>query len=341
MSKKVLIIRLTALGDVIFTLPLVNVLKSSGYSVGFLTSEKGIGVIQGNPSVDKVYFFPLAKWRKNAFSTIKDFWKLVFEIRREGYDIALDCQQMFKSLYLFLLCGAKRRITFKDAKELSFLGATEFVTPKHSFKSPDYHIVERNLDFARYLGLNPEEPVFSLPPVDESVETKVSDLLKACDKPIVVVAPATTWKNKHWHNQNWIELIDSISADYSLVFTGMECDKPLISSIGGDKYLNLAGQTNVDELKAVISRADIVITPDSGTAHLAWTLQKPKVIALFTCTPPKRFGPYSNLKINKYFSVSGGNLPCQPCFKRKCKLKTDECSMYPSVETVLEIFNRL
>lgn len=339
MKKKILLIRLTALGDVIFTLPLVNCLKDNDYEVDYLVSEKGIGVIKNNPSVNKVYFCPLAKWRKNPFSfnNIKEFWQLVFKLRREKYDIALDCQQMWKSLWLFAFCGAKRRITFSDAKELSKFAGNEWVKPKYHFKDNNYHIVERNLDFARHLGLDAMSLKFSLPPLSDETKSKVDELLKKIDeRPIVVIAPATTWANKHWDNDNWKKLIEQIKDRYNLVFTGMKGDEFLITELGGYNFLNLAGKTDLNELREVLSRAKVVITPDSGTAHLAWASQKPSVITLFTCTPAKRFGPYGE----KYFSISG-NTDCQSCFKRKCRFKTNECCKNPKIEAVLEILNSI
>ena len=64
MTKKVLIIRLSALGDVMFTIPLANTLKDNGYEVSWLVSEKGYQILKDNPCVDKVIFAPLEKWKK-------------------------------------------------------------------------------------------------------------------------------------------------------------------------------------------------------------------------------------------------------------------------------------
>lgn len=338
MKKKVLIIRLTSLGDVIFTIPLANALKQNGYFVSYLTSEKGIDIIKNNPCVDKIHFYPLNQMRKKGFcfDNLKTLFNTIKEIRGEKYDIALDLQQMFKSLFLFWFSGAKRRITFKDARELSILGGNEFISPKHKFRDNNYHIIERNLDFARHLNIIVDEPIFTLSNADEATKAHVNELLKDVKESIAVIAPATTWKNKHWNNKNWRELIEKIKDKYSLVFTGMPNDAALIKEIGGDNFINLAGKTNLCDLKEVLSRATIVFTPDSGTAHLARALNKPKVVALFTCTPPKRFGVYSNKNKNKYFSLCG-EMGCQPCFKKDCKFKTGACTNYPTVEHVLEI----
>lgn len=363
--KRILIIRLTSLGDVIFTVPLACALKDNieDVKIGWLVAEKGLGIVKDNPSVDNVHFVPLKEWKKRPFSlkTFKEFVQIVKEIRKEKYDIALDCQQMFKNLFLFLLSGAKRRITFKDARELSILGGNEFITPRAKFGDFNYHIVERNLDFARHLGITPDKIRFSLPELSPEVKNYVNELLKDIDKtkPIVVIAPATTWKNKHWDENNWAKLIDTIHAKCNLVFTGTNTDWALVAKIldkveNKIEYTNLIGKTNLDELRELFSRTKVVLSPDSGSAHLAWASQIPSVVTIFTCTPPKRFGPY-DLKGGKYFSISGlredicagakaaSGVACQPCFKKKCKSKNGKnvCRTYPRAEEIINIVNKL
>lgn len=348
---KILIIRLTSLGDVIFTIPLARTLKNSYKEVriDWVVAEKGLDVVKDNPCIDNYHLIPLKEWKKRPFSpkTFKEFFEIIKKIRKEKYDIALDCQQMFKSLFLFWLCGAKRRITFKDARELSILGGNEFIDPKVNFRDFNYHIVERNLDFARYLGLEPKNIDFSLPETSQIAKNKIDDFIKHLDnsKPLVVISPATTWKNKHWAERNWSEIIDAICSKCNIIFTGTPADEQLIERIlyktkGNLSYINLVGKTNLDELRELFSRAKIVITPDSGSAHLAWASGNPAVITIFTSTPPKRFGPYGNNE--KCFSI-GGNLPCQPCFKKKCHLKKEKfaCQNCPDANEIINIVNKL
>lgn len=348
---KILIIRLTSLGDVIFTLPLACNLKNADENnqIGWVVAEKGLDLIKNNPCVDKFYFIPLKEWKKRPLSlrTLKEFFKVIKEIRKEKYDIALDCQQMFKSLFLFWFSGAKKRITFWDAREFSFLGGNKFIFPKRRFRDPNYHIVERNLDFARYLGINSLNIEFSLPKPSEETKNRIDELIKYFDKtrPIVVIAPATTWQNKHWDERNWAKLIDEIHDRCNLVFTGGLNDEQLVERILGMTkrnlvYANLVGQTDMDDLRELFTRAKIVISPDSGSAHLAWASGIPAVISIFTSTPPKRFGPYGNP--DKYFAI-GSNLSCQPCFKKKCRLKTNKnaCKSVPMPNEIINIVNKL
>lgn len=330
---KILVIRLTSIGDVIFTLPLVNILKNNGNEIHYLVSERGREIVENNPAIDKVHFVPLMKWRKDGFS-YKEFSNIIKKLREEKFDIALDCQQMLKSLFLFALCGAKRRITFKDARELSVLGGNEFIKPKAKFRDSNYHIVERNLDFARYLGFEPSNISFPLP---ETEDFKINNI--DINKKTIVISPATTWKNKHWNTDNWKILLSELNNKFNIIFTGTNKDIELTEKISeGINSVNLVGKTNLKELLGVFKQADLVISPDSGSSNLAWASGKPAVIVIFTCTPAKRFGPYGNF--DKYFSVQG-NLSCQPCFKKKCKFKTNACMKAVTPDEIIKIVNTL
>lgn len=343
--QKVLLIRLSSLGDVIFNIPLANVLKKNGFEVSWLVSEKGIDVVKNNPAVDKAILLPLQRWKKTgfSFSNLVEFFGILKQIRSEHYDIALDSQMMFKSMIWLKLCGAKRRICYKLGKEFSNHGGNEKILPK---PNPNFstHAVFHHLRYAEYLELEGTDEIkFTLPASLPDTVTKVNELLKDIDtsKPLVVISPATTWKLKHWNKDNWKKVVENIKNKCSLVFTGTEGDKDLLSYIGADNFVNLAGKTGIKDLIEIFSRADLVIAPDSGSAHLARATNKPAVISIFCCTPPKMYGPFGNDE--KYFALDG-NLPCQPCHKRKCPLTDkgfEQCVNYPKPETIINIANKV
>lgn len=338
MGKKILLIRLSSLGDVIHTIPLANSLKSAGYEITWLVSEKGIQVLENNPCVDKVILAPVQLWKKRGFSleSFKEYLTILKQLRSEHFDIAIDVQMMLKSLYWMAFCGAKRRIISKQARELSILGANE-VIPRITtdFENP---VIRNYMKYADYLGVDTKDVKVTLPERSLEIKSKVDELLKDIQKPIVAIAPATTWSPKHWNEDNWKKVIDNIKDKCSIVFTGGPKDNELIERIGGNSFPNLAGKTNVLELAEVFSRADIVLAPDSGSAHLAWATQKPAVVTIFTCTPLKYLAPIGDKK--KYIAVTG-SLSCQPCFKRKCKLKTENCRNLPTADQIINIVNKL
>ena len=340
-KKRVLIIRLSSLGDVIFNLPLANVLKSNGYKVTWLVGEKGIDVIKNNPAVDEAILVPIEKWKKQPlWKNLPEYLSIIRHLRRQKFDIALDTHMLLKSFIWTAFCGAKRRIISKSARELSILGGNEFIDKI----SLDFHnhVIKNYLKYANYLGFNTDEIKAELPPASEEVKTKADKLLQNIDKskPLVGIAPATTWVAKHWSKDNWRELIKRIENDYTLVFTGTNKDKELIEYISGGKHLSIAGQTNIPELAEIFRRCDLVISLDSGSTHLAWAAKEPKIVSIFCCTPPGLYAPIG--ASDKYIALSG-HLPCQPCHKRRCPLKKNQnqCTMFPSVDEVFDAVHKL
>ena len=89
------------MGDIIFHIPLANLFKSQGYEVGWIVSEKGYDLLKGNPCVDKVFLAPVQKWKKRGLNILNffEYLKILREIRKEKYDIAIDTQMMFKTMY--------------------------------------------------------------------------------------------------------------------------------------------------------------------------------------------------------------------------------------------------
>lgn len=342
-KQKVLLIKLSSLGDVIFNVPLANALKDAGYEVTWLVSEKGFQIVENNPCVDKAILAPVVKWKKRGFSleSFKEYLGILKQIRAEKFDIAIDSQMMLKSLYWLLFCGAKRRIISKEAREMAILGGNEWID--NISYAPDSPIVLNYLKYAEHLGIKSENIKVSLPPRSEEQIQKVDELLKDLDesKPLVVIAPATTWDNKHWKKENWKFVVDSISENCNIVFTGGPNDDDLIQYINCGRFLNLAGKTDIMELMEVFSRANLVMAPDSGSAHLAWATGKPAVVTIFTCTPKEVLAPFGSS--DKYVAIGGEGLPCQPCFKRKCKLhkNLNACTNFPNPNDVVEVVNGL
>ena len=331
MDKKVLLVRLSAMGDVIFTIPLANALTSAGYEVTWLVSEKGYFLVKNNPCVNKVILAPVEKWKKtkNPLKNFFEYLSILKTIRKEKFDIALDTQLILKSLYWMMFCGAKRRIVAKNYREFAILGGNEVIEATRVGNEP--HAVKGYLKYAKYLGINTDEIKVTLPETSNEAKTKVTELLKPLNnKPFILVAPATTWVTKHWNKDNWKKLLTELEKDYSIVLTGTENDKELLSYINNN-YINLCGATNLEELQELLSRAELVISMDSGTTHLAWAVQKPKIVSVFCSTPETLYAPLGSE--NKYISLSAKDI-CKPCHKRKCPKGTNECTNYPRVDEV-------
>ena len=114
-GKKILLIRLSALGDVVFNIPLANLIKKSGARLDWLVSEKGYDVVYNNPCVDNVILVPYEKWKKsgNIFKNFLEYLEIIKKIRKEKYDIVIDTQLILKSFIWTKFSNGKRRIVAK------------------------------------------------------------------------------------------------------------------------------------------------------------------------------------------------------------------------------------
>ena len=291
--------------------------------------------------VDEAILVPLKKWKKQSFfQNLKEYLAIIKYLRAQKFDISIDTQGLIKSFVWNLFCGAKRRLVSKSAREFAFLGGNEIIEKL----SVDYntHVAKNYLKFAKYLGLETTEIEAQLAPSTQECISKIDELLKNLDKtkPVIAIAPATTWTPKHWNKDNWKNLIEKLEQDYTLIFTGTPADNELIEYISQNKHLNIAGKTSVLELAEVFRRCDLVISLDSGSTHLAWACGIPKIVSIFCCTPTGLYAPIG--PSNKYIALSG-QLDCQPCHKRHCPLleNRNACTFIPSVDDVLNAVHTL
>ncbi len=338
-GKKILLVRLSALGDVIFNIPLANLIKNAGATLHWLVSEKGYDIINNNPCADKVILVPYERWKKsgNIFKIFFEYLKILKQIRNENYDIVIDTQLILKSFVWTKFSKGKRRIVSKSAREGAIFGGNEIIEP--IFNDFKLHAVYNYYKFAKYLNLDTSKVTLTLPESNTEVITSTEKLLEKIDKnkKNLMIAPATTWKNKHWDKENWKKLISGIDYDkYNLIFLGTKKDKELIDYIGGNNFINLAGKTNLLQFIEVLRRADILISLDSGSTHLAWATGHPYIISIFTSTPKERYAPLGT----KHIALQG-DLKCQPCHKKKCPNKNNKCTYLPLVEEVQDALSEI
>lgn len=330
------------MGDVIFTIPLANVLKNSGYEVTWLVSEKGYSLVKGNPSVDNVILAPVEKWKNsnNILKNLMEYFSIINKIRNEKFDIAMDIQLILKSLYWMAFCGAKRKIVAKNYRELAILGGNEIIPATRVGFEP--HAVKSYLKYAEYLGLDTSTFCVTLPETSSNTKNKIATFLNKLDKSkkTILAAPATTWVTKHWDKENWKTLLSKLADDYNIILSGGVNDKALLAYIADERMLNLSGQTNLEELQELLSKVDLVVSLDSGTTHLAWAVQNPKIVSVFCSTPESLYAPINNTNELKYISLSAKEY-CTPCHRRKCPQNTNLCTKYPTVDDVMQAILKL
>lgn len=312
--RKILLVKLSALGDVIQTLPVLAALKRGrpGLRIHWVVEEEQADLLEGHPLIDRLLVFP----RRRILRLVRDLRTLsrglalardfVRALRAESYDAVLDLQGLLKSALVVALARSPRKVGFANHREGSPWVLTEKLPPY----DPDLHAVRRYLSAAAHLG-GFEEPVeFPLPSYPPARE--VSRRMGLPAPPWVVFIPATRWPTKLWPERNWRTLASMVAGSgRPLLWIGGPGDRAYISRLVVEG-IDLSGRLNLKELAGVLSGAAAVVSVDTGPMHLAAALGRP-VVALFGPTAPWRTGPFG-----EGHRVLRTGLPCSPCFRRRC-----------------------
>ena len=288
LPKRVLVVRLGAIGDVVNALVFASALKQADpdVHVGWAAHDLVLPLLVGNPVVDRVHHWPRADGLRGGL-------ELRTELRAERYDCAVDLQRILKSATLAKLSGAPRVIGFDRArtKEGAWLFTNERVAPGPA----NEHMVERYLAVARHLGAAAEKPVWSLP-IDDDSESEMEARFGR-HAPILVNLGASKPANR-WADAGYVELVRALSerGEAQVVLSGGPDDRTLFAETlaeleGSPGVVDLVGRTNLLELAALARRARAMVTCDTGPMHLAVACGL-RVVALFGPADPDRTGPF-------------------------------------------------
>lgn len=330
----ILIVKLSAIGDIIHALPVSYALRQKypDAHITWVVEPTGLEIVQHNPCVDEIVLF-----QKKAFKTLhgfkENFKPLRQRLHERSYDVSIDLQGLFKSAAVVLAAGAKRRIGCADMREGSGL-ISHPVRGRHS----SGHIVDRNLDAAAALGCDVEHAVFPIENTPEEIQSAAVLLQRYGideDSRFVVFAVGTNWPNKCWAPSYFAELADLLEQfGIKVVLAGFGADdeQRAVSVVNNSQrgdIVNLVGMTSLMQTAAIMRRACSVVGGDTGNLHMAAALGRPAVM-LMGPTDPARNGPY-----NQRYNVITAGHECDGCWKRRCR-KNIDCLSVIKPETVLE-----
>ncbi len=319
---RILIIKLSAIGDVVQTLPALEAIKKTfpDSEITWVVEEAASGILEGHPLIDHLLISRRKTWIRTLRNPLACFRSLgsvigfFRELRGTRYDIAIDFQGLLKSGIVIGLSRAGRKIGFDGTREFSYL----FLNERMPAYDIERHALDRYLDVARYLGARDVSPACTRPIAREAgtIRPRLAGAKRQGQK-LVVVNPVARWKTKLWEEQNFAELADRLvrEKNSAVIFTGSSDDRVLIERIRAmmrEQSLNWAGEITLKELAALASLSDLFVTTDTGPMHLA-AAAGARIVSLFGPTAPWRTGPYGKQHI-----VVRSGIKCSPCFQREC-----------------------
>ncbi len=330
--RRILLVKPSSLGDVIHAIPTAAALRRRfpAAHLAWLVEEESAGIVRGVPGVDEVIVSGRRRWLgalragRGVAGAAGQFWALARRLRAARYDLVVDLQGLLKSAVFVAATGARVRLGLSSGREGSRLACTHLVNAPLA-----EHAVERYLRAAWALGAPdaPREFRIAIPP---EAAREADQILEDADaRPLAVLHPAARWPTKFWTPEAFAAVGDAL-ADHlpgRVVITGGAGDAGAAEAVRARMRrpaLNLAGRTPLLTLGAILRRAAVMVTVDSGPMHLGAALGTP-LVALFGPTVPSRTGPYG---AGPYRVLQAGDLPCVPCVSRRCRIASERLCMH-------------
>ena len=304
-AARILVIKLSSLGDLFHALPAVHRLRLGLQApVDWVTQPEYVDLVKCFTDVERVIAFPRRDFIRRAPGFLR-------ELRRERYGHIIDLQGLLKSALVARLARGTERIGPSFHRE----GAGFAYTQVAGARDRQRHAVNEGMDVLRLLGL-PDSPAefpvrFPKAPIAEA-------------RPRVGVVPVSRWTTKNWPAASFASVARTLQsrARASLFLIGGSDSVDACAEITArlDRPpVNSAGRLSLVETGSLIAGLDLLIANDSGPMHMAAALGVP-VLSVFGATDPRRTGPFG-----AGHEVVSLGLPCQPCMKKSCRFGDTRC----------------
>jgi|SRR5688572_8182597 len=321
--RKILIVKTSALGDIIHVLPSLEALRRlfPSAEIHWITERAAAGLLEAHPDVARVTVIPRQQWKKDLrkpsrwTSILSEALSLSRALRRERFDLVIDFHCGLRSSAIVFMAGGRVRVGFhpRDAAEA---GGTVF-TRIHPPPLPHrLSKVEKNLALVRALGFRGPCPPgrLVLPGEDRAWARELMESLPGAG-PSIAIHPAVSrfGEIKRWPTEKYRSLVDLLREkhDARVLITWGPGERPIAESIARPTLL--PAEVSIRRFAAILEAADLVIAADTGALPLATILGTPAV-GIFGPKDPIVYGPYPARA-----EIVRSPAPCSPCRLRVCE----------------------
>jgi heptosyltransferase II len=322
MPEKFLIIQTAFIGDVVLTLPLIQVIKKNypDAEIDFLCIPSTSLLLKNNPYINEVIIYDKKR------SGLKGLSGVIKKIRSKKYDYLITPHRSYRTAMIVKMSKAGKTISFDRS-------AGPFMYSNRVKYEKGLHEIQRNLKLLSPLGIFENKIIKPelFPGREEKLKINEVLLENKITEPgrILTIAPGSIWFTKRFPAEKFIKLCDLLSTeDVKIFLIGSEKDvkigNDIKSKTSNENIIDLTGKLSILESAELIGRSFATITNDSAPLHIANAMGT-KVIALFGSTIPE-FGFYPYGENDRVFEVKG--LPCRPCTdhgRHKCPIGSFVC----------------
>jgi lipopolysaccharide heptosyltransferase I len=309
--RHILFIKPSSLGDIVHAMPTCAAIRRAypRARLTWLVKRKWAGLVERIDGVDRVW--PVE-------STLKGWLSQVSPLRAERFDLVVDLQGLFRSAAIGWLGGSPLLVGFANGRE----GSPWFYSRRVPVPQLEMHAVDRYLLVAKAVGAvesGAPEFRFRIPQTDyEEVDRLLSRSGVTPGTSWVAMNVSARWPTKRWPAASFAEVADRLQQEGcgAVVMIGGPDERADVAAVSGKMKtpaIDLAGATTVELLPALLSKASLLITNDSGPMHIAAAVGTP-VVALFGPTSAVRTGPYG-----LGHRVLTTELSCRPCLSQTCQ----------------------
>lgn len=317
--KKILIINVNWLGDVVFSTPFIRAVREA-YPDSYIACAavpRCREILEANSRINELILFDEDGSGRGLINKIRFAGRL----KKERFDTAFILHRSFTRALLVRLAGIKERIGY-DTKGRGFL-----LTKKLKYPDKEPHRVEHFLKLAAAIGADITKKNYEFF-ITDADRRKAGALLESLGVGagcrFAVLNPGGNWAPKRWPAENFSRIGDMLAGKYGLkiLISGQEKDGKLAEGISRGmkcEAVSLCGKTRIRELAAIFERAALVVSGDSGPMHIAVSVGAPTV-AIFGPTDPEITGPYGGSNYIIIRKDTGCKIPCYDaaCRDNKC-----------------------
>lgn len=309
--ERVLVVMLSALGDAVHVLPVVNAIKRTWprCHVTWVIQPVPRRLVQGHRSVDRFLSFN----RRKGLSAWESYQELGQRYPARPYDLLLALQVYFKAGLISALAPARVKLGFDvaRARDLNWLFTNERIEARGQ-----RHVQDQYFEFVEHLGIDPHPAVWDLPIADAERDAQET-FFRALDRPACAVVVGTSKPQKNWHAEGYARLVEQLESRWKLQPLLVGGSSPVERRMA-DRILSLTRARPIDCLGDDVRRllwlldgSVLTVSPDTGPLHISRALETP-VVGLFGYTNPKRTGPYrryQDLVVDGYAHFPGEAYP--------------------------------
>ena len=336
--SRILVIKPSALGDVVHAVPLLPKLRTRfpDANIDWCITPENADLIRRHPALSNIVLFERKKLSRfgRSWSSTAELGHFLKRLRTAKYDLVIDLHGQLRSALIALVTSAPVRIGFdrpiqrgrsesvyhklRNVPAHGWAGAREgsWIVYTHRIPIPtlESHAIDRYLWLAPILGLDDAPLDWRIYLSSEAEETGEQFFKFHGSRQFAALLPGTTWETKHWDPERFAEVGQWLQKQgLQVVLLGAKSDKRRCATIARlcPGAVDYSGRTAVADLAAILKRATVCVTNDSGPMHLAVALERP-VVSVFGPTNPNHIGPYGRAE-----AVVRADLPCSPCNFRR------------------------